>query len=112
MAFCVYCSSSDKIVDIFEPGLQWEDRLMCLFWSVKKEQYLLYSATDGIWSQVGHSGRSDHSIVIWENDGDIVVLEDRRGLSAPGHESTATVVQWLAPSFFLFKLNIPEAIRQ
>lgn len=43
------------------------------------EQYLLYSPTDGIWSRVGGSGRSNHSIVIWENDGDVVVLEDRRG---------------------------------
>ena len=43
------------------------------------EQYVLYSPTDGIWSQVSGSGRSNHSIVIWENDGDVVVLEDRRG---------------------------------
>jgi len=75
---------------------------------LSKEQCFLYSPTDGIWRQVGGSGRSDHSIVIWENDGDIVVLEDRRGLSASGQKSVATVVQLLAQ----FLTNIPGVIRQ
>lgn len=51
----------------------------CVCFGVLKEQYRLYSPADGIWSQVGGSGRSNHSIVIWESDGDVVVLEDRRG---------------------------------
>lgn len=71
-----------------ESGQQRVDCLLCLFWSVKDTILPLFSssAKDGIWSQVGGSGRSNHSIVIWENDGDVVVLEDRGGLNAPEQE--------------------------
>lgn len=74
-------TSQDKISDICESGRQRVDRLLCLFWSVKGTIPSLFSSSpkDGIWSQVGSSGRSNHSIVIWENDGDVVVLEDRKG---------------------------------
>ncbi len=69
-----------------------------------KEQCLLYSPADGIWSRVGGSGRSDHSIVI---NGDVVVLEDRRGTECTWTDAhtTATVDLWLTG----FLTNIPGA---
>lgn len=70
-----------------------------------KEQYRLYFPADGIWSQVCGSGRSNHSIVISESDGDVVVLEDRSKCTWTPILSTATAVQ----QFAAFLTNIPEA---
>lgn len=57
----VIIPSADKILDILDCR-EWI--AYCVCFGVVKEQYVLYSPTGGIWSQVGGSGRSNHSIVI------------------------------------------------